>query len=353
MGRVGRVAAILGVLAAAGAARAQTEALSPPVTVTAAALEAAKLDVLVYNDGDRVRGHLVERSVDSWVFSSERFGVLRVPLADAHVVLATPEAQEAMARANAEAARLKSEEAQNASFLASIAPAALGQQLLDFFGPWHGRFSLSTQLRSDTADTTNVMVNTHVQRKLPRDDVQLNAQYDFIETGHVTTTDMLRGDAAWRHDFPDKLFSIYSPAVEWNRASQFQGVPNDYFLLQQEFGMGVNLFTKPSGHLRAGLAENVFDVWQTTEPKSHEQNNAESLFLEADWKLPWRMKVTERGVWYHSFASAQDGFENKLELDKKLTETFLIGIRHETRQNNPDVRVQDYTLLKLLLGVDF
>lgn len=353
MGQIWRVAAVLGLLATAGTVRAQSEALSPPVTVTSAALEAAKLDVLVYNDGDRLRGHLVERSVDSWVFASERFGVLRVPLADAHVVLATPEAAEAMARANAEAARLKGEEAENASFLAMITPAALGQQLLDYFGPWHGRFSLSTQLRSDTADTTNVMANTHMQRKWAKDDVQLNAQYDFIESNHVTTTDLLRGDAAWRHDFPDKLFSIYSPSVEWNRASKYLGVPNDYFLLQQEIGVGVNLFAKPTRNLRVGVAENVFDVWQTTEPTTHEQNNAESFFLEADFKLPWRMKVTERGVWYQSIATGQNGFENKIELDKKLTETFIVGLRHETRQNSPDVRIQDYTLLKLLLGMDF
>lgn len=214
MGQIWRVAAVLGLLATAGTVRAQSEALSPPVTVTSAALEAAKLDVLVYNDGDRLRGHLVERSVDSWVFASERFGVLRVPLADAHVVLATPEAAEAMARANAEAARLKGEEAENASFLAMITPAALGQQLLDYFGPWHGRFSLSTQLRSDTADTTNVMANTHMQRKWAKDDVQLNAQYDFIESNHVTTTDLLRGTRPGGTTF--RTSCSRSTARRWN-----------------------------------------------------------------------------------------------------------------------------------------
>lgn len=348
-----RLAVLLAWLAAAGSARAQTEVLSPPTTVTVAAKEAAKLDVLVYNDGDRVRGHLVEKSVDSWLFSSERFGLLRVPLADAHVVLATPEAEEAIARAQAEESRMKAEAQQNATFLASLSPWSLAQELKDFFGPWHGHFTFSTQLRSDTVETKNVSANTHLQRKWTSDDLQLNGLYDFIETNNEPTTDLLRGDAAWRHDFPDKLFSIYSPSVELNRASTYKGLPSDYFLLQQEVGLGVTLFKKPSGDLRVGLAENIFDVWQLTEPKTHEQNNAESFFLEADLKLPWRMKLTERGVWYYSFAASQSGFENKFELDKKLTETFIIGVRHEIRQNNPDVRVQDYNLLKLLIGVDF
>jgi hypothetical protein len=346
-------ALIAGLLLFSGVAQAQVEVLSPSADVKTAALEAAKLDVLVYNDGDRVRGHLVERSVDSWLFMSERFGVLRVPLADAHVVLSTPEAAEAIARANAEAAQVRLEEAQNASFLARLSPAALAQDLKDFFGPWHGRFALSTQLRSASTDTTTTTLDAHLQRKWAKDDLQLNTRYDFAEANHVTTTDVIKGEAAWRHDFPDKLFSIYSPSVELNRASSYLGLPNDYFLLQQEFGVGVNIFAKPTRNVRLGLAENVFDVWQLTEPRIHEQNNAESMFLEADWQLPWRMKVTERGVWYHTFASGQNGFENKIELDKKLTETFIVGLRHETRQNNPDVRIQDYTLLKLLLGIDF
>ena len=347
------LALVAGLWLVARLAGAEVEVLSPSENVKSAALEAAKLDVLVYNDGDRVRGHLVERSVDTWLFMSERFGLLRVPLTDAHVVLATPEAAEAIARANAEAAQIRLEEAQNASFLARLTPSALAQELKDFFGPWHGRFAFSTQLRSDVNETTNTTLDGHLQRKWDKDDLQLNARYDYSETNHTPTIDVTKGEAAWRHDFPNKLFSIYSPSVELNRASSYKGLPNDYFLLQQEIGLGVKVFHKPTKNVRVGLAENVFDVWQLTEPRIHEQNNAESLFLEGDWALPWRMKITERGVWYHTFSSGQDGFENKVELDKKLTETFIVGLRHETRQNSPDVRIQDYTLLKLLLGVDF
>ncbi len=349
--------AVAGWLAAVAPARADVEATVLPGKPAAATPmpEAVKFDVLVYNDGDRIRGHLVDRSVDSWVFVSERFGLLRVPLADAKVILGTPEAAQAIARAKADEARLKAEEVENASFLrwSLLSPLALAQQLRDFFGPWHGRFAFSTSIITNTNETTNETAEAHLTRKWPQDTVQLNARYDFADTNHVTTTDVIRSDASWRHELPDKLFSVYSPSVEWNRAFLLNGVPSDYVLLQQEIGVGVNLFAKPTRNLRVGVAENLFDVWQTSDPVSHSASTVESLFLEADWKLPWRMTVTERGVWYYAIASGRDGWENKVDLNKKLTETFTVGIRHETRHNNPDVRVQDYTLLKLLMGIDF
>ena len=347
---------LAGWLVAGVTARADVEATVLPAKPVAASLpEAVKFDVLVYNDGDRIRGHLVDRSVDSWVFVSERFGLLRVPLADAKVILGTPEAAQAIARAKADEARLKAEEAENASFLrwSLLSPLALAQQLRDFFGPWHGRFAFSTSIITNTNETTNETAEAHLTRKWLKDTVQLNARYDFADTNHVTTTDVIRSDASWRHELPNKLFSIYSPSVEWNRAFLLNGMPSDYVLLQQEIGLGVNLFAKPTRNLRVGVAENLFDVWQISDPVSHSASTVESLFLEADWKLPWRMTVTERGVWYYSIASGRDGWENKVDLNKKLTETFTVGIRHETRHNNPNVHVQDYTLLKLLMGIDF
>ena len=345
----------MGMIATGASARADILAALTPVQAPSAKPEPAKVDVMVYNDGDSVRGHLVDRSVDSWLFMSDRFGLLRVPLADAKVILATPEAAAAVARTKAEEARKKQEALENASFLrwSMFSPLALAEHLREFFGPWHGRFAFSTQMMSNATETTNETAEAHLQRKWAKDNIQLNGRYDFADTNHVTTTDVVKGDAAWRHDFPGRLFSIYSPTVEWNRAFLLNNVPSDYVLLQQEIGVGVSLFALPKRNLRVGIAENLFDVWQTSAPESHNQSTVESLFAEADWKLPWRMTLTERGVWYYSIATGRDGWENKVELDKKLTETFTIGVRHETRHNNPDVRVQDYTLLKLLMGIDF
>ena len=321
---------------------------APPLVPAASAVdEGANLDVLVFNDGDQVRGRLVERSSDLWLFRSERFGLLRVPIADAPDTRSDPESGAAEARARAEAAEPVAPRG------SIFSPGAMARDLKGFFGQWHGRFNFSTQLMQSTTDTSNTMLEAKLERKLKHDDVKLAARYDFIDTDHVTTTDTIKGDAAWRHDFLNRWFSIYSPSVEWNRAYVINDVPSDYFLLQQQFGAGYTVTASPRSNLRVGLAENVFDVWETTAPESHFSKTAESVFLEADWKLPWRMTLTERGAYYYSLNSHIDGWENKLELDKKLTETFAVGIRHETRQNDPGVRVQDYTLTKFYMGIDF
>ena len=81
----------------------------------------------------------------------------------------------------------------------------------------------------------------------------------------------------------------------------------------------------------------------------------ESAFLEMEWKLPWRLCLSERGVWYGRAPgdNQRSGWENCVELSKKLTEILSASMRHEIRRNDPNVRVQDYARLKLLLGVDF
>ena len=340
------IAGWLGWLALGTPVRAHIETVTPVVA------DAPKFDVLVYNDGDRVKGHLKERSDTEIVFQSDRFGLLRVPVAQAKVILANGEEDTAMAaRAHTETA----EEPFTVWSLFSI--KVLTSDVRDFFGSWHGRFAISDAITTGngtTAATTNSTVEAHLQRKWKDDTVQINARYDYSATNHVATTDVIKADLSWRHDLPDRLFLIYGPSLEWNRAYfTAAGLPADYVLLQQEIGAGVNVFTSPSRNLRVGVAENLFDLWQTVAPVSHNSKTSESLFLEADLKLPWRMTLTERGVWYYSLNTGHDGWENKLELDKKLTETFTIGIRHELRYNNPGLNVQDYTLLKFLLGIDF
>jgi hypothetical protein len=159
---------------------------------------------------------------------------------------------------------------------------------------------------------------------------------------------MLKGDALWRHDLTRNSFVQYRPTLEWNRANFRTGVPADYVLFQQEIGYGINLLTQPARKLRVGVSENLFDIWNTSPPDSHNSRTSESAFVEAEVRLPWALLLTERGV-YYSF----NGWENRIELTKKFTATLSTAIRHEARQGSPDGTAQDYTRLKLLLGLDF
>jgi hypothetical protein len=323
---------------------------TPPATVAPGATSkaAAPLDELEYQDGDRVRGHFLQRDGDVLVFKSERFGILRVPAAMAKLTLAKPSSP-----AVAEAAK-KAKKADVAVERSPFSPVGMAEALKEFFGSWHGRFAMSAEMMKDSVEHDSGTVEAHLQRKMKKDEVQLTARYDYATVDDQTTssTDIIKGAGVWRHDFPNKLFSVYRPTLEWNRAFFRLGVPADYVLLQQEVGAGINLFNSETRKIRVGLSENLFDTW-VTPTQSHVSQTDESAFVEVEAKLPWRIVVTDRGVWYYSIADQSQGWENRFEINKKLTETLTMGLRQETRHNNPDVRSADYRRLRVLFGFDF
>lgn len=331
-------------------------------TAAAAEAEGNPRDTLVYKDGDRVQGTLLRRDAGVLVFKSDRFGELRVPAAEAVVIAAEKPAEALVANAPAgappatkqpPASESAQEKAERVSLWERFSPWQLTAKVREFFGPWHGRFAFSTELVSDTADRNNIALEGHLQRKWKRDEVQLNARYDYSDTNHLTTTDTVRGDGSWRHDFLRGRFAQYRPTVEWNRANFRSGVPSDYVLLQQEIGVGYTLLSTEARKVRLGLSENLFDTWTFGPAAAHNSRVAESAFVEAELKLPWRMTMAERAVGYNPFTNQRYAWENRVDLTKKLTETLSVSVRHEIRKNNPDGSAHDYQRLRLLLGLDF
>jgi hypothetical protein len=315
-----------------------------------------KFDELVYKDGDRVHGKLVERDETTIVFNSDRFGELRVLAADAVVILAdhAPETTKAPVVATPAKPQAVAEEradSERVSVWERFSPSVLTAKVRDYFGPWHGRLAISTEVVAEAADHNSLAGEAHLTRKWESDEVELSGRYDYSETNQVPATDLVKASALWRHDFRNTRFTQYRPTFEWNRASQRDGVPNDYVLLQQELGVGFTVVDRPSRQVRLGVSENLFDVWNSAPTADHTSRSVISLFDETEFKLPWRMTLSQRGVWYPE--SGAQGWENRFELNKKLTETLSASIRHEIRRNNPDGSAQDYTRLKLLLGLDF
>jgi hypothetical protein len=333
------------------------------LVLAATRLEAAEAaapgrDTLVYKDGDRVRGTLVSEAGGTLVFRSDRFGELRVPAAEAVVIKAEkpavkdPAAVAGAAPAPPATASEKAEE-ERVSLWEMFSPAVLTAKVRNYFGPWHGRLSFSSEVVSDVADRNNSSYDAHLQRKWKADDVQLNARFDYNQTNAVTTTDLLKLSGQWRHTFGERFFAHYRPSSEWNRATTLRGAPNDYVLLQQELGAGWQILAKPSRKLRAGVSQNLFDTWSTVGATTHTvSRGVVSTFEEAELVLPWRITIAQRGVWY-PVSGQSDGWENRIDLSKKLTETLSTSVRHEIRRNNPDGSAQDYTRLKLLFGLDF
>ena len=339
-------------------------------TVNPAAPEANPRDTLIYKDGDRVQGKLLGQEGNIIVFKADRFGELRVAAADAVVIMGekstgpvvvapvmAPGPKAEVAKKEAAKAQAKAEEraeAEEISLWERFSPWRLTAQVRNFFGPWHGRFAASAEEVSNNSAQNSLALEGHLTRKWAHDEVQLNGHYDYSDTNGLTTTDMLRADASWRHDFLESgRFVQYRPTVEWNRANVRNGVPSDYVLLHQEIGGGQTVFAKPGRVVRVGLSENLFDTWTEGPVASHNSHVVESGFVETELKLPWRITMKDRAVLYNPLTNARTGWENHLDLSKKLTETLSLSVQHEIRRNNPDGSAQDYKRLKLLLGLDF
>jgi hypothetical protein len=333
-------------------------------------------DTLVYKDGDRVQGSMVSHTADMIVFHSDRFGELRVKTGEGVVIpgekdpeterivaaviapeepgsaaraKATPREPSPRARAKAEASEA---EVERATIWDRYSPGLLTARVRSFFGPWKGRFAFSTEIVSDSAERNYYSTEAKVNRKWERNEVQISSRYDFVETNDVPTTDILKASGTWRHEFTKTRFAHYRPSGEWNRANRRQGVPHKYVLLQQEFGAGFHLITTPTRKVRTGVSQNLFNLWNIAPTPDHNSRAAYSAFEEIELKLPWQMGVTQRGVWY-PIEGRRDGWENRIELNKKLTETLSASLRHEVRRRNPDGGAQDYDRLKLLFGFDF
>lgn len=347
-------------------------------------------DTLVYKDGDRLHGKWVGTKDGIIVFNSKKFGELRVPAAEAVIIkgedlpkpaavaakpapavakpasapppaaVATakpPEAPAVKSGAVAATAAPKTtvveRDAERATVWDRFSPAQLTARVRNYFGPWHGRLSFSTDGVTDTADRDNQALEGTLKRKWKSDEVQLNARYDYNQTNKVVTGDVVRGSGLLRHDFNPKTFAQYRTSGEWNHASRRRGVPNDYILLQQEIGVGYTLLTLPTRKVRLGVSENLFDVWNTKPTPDHFSRVRESIFEEVELTLPWRISVLQRAVWYPVLKS-RDGWESRFEVNKKLTETLSTSVRHEIRRYNAtDGSAQDYARLKLMFGFDF
>jgi len=79
------------------------------------------------------------------------------------------------------------------------------------------------------------------------------------------------------------------------------------------------------------VSENLFDTWNTAPASQHISRGVVSTFEETEFSMPWRITFSQRGVWY-PVQHQEDGWENRIELNKKLTETLSTSLRHEIRR---------------------
>ena len=309
-----------------------------------------RADMLIFKDGDRVQGTFVRKENGKIIFQSPRFGNLSVPEGDATVeVTSQPPPIIAPVPPEPEAETPPSIYDQ---ILLRRLRQRVEEGIVRWWEPWTGRLAASTDIVHDSQDRKVFLAEGRVRRQWAKDEVRLEARYEYREENSVKTVDLIKGSGLARHDFSARIFGSYRSLLERDNANSNGFQPFPYVLLQQQLGVGVHILRRDRIKVRAGVAENFFNVWALdSDEKSSE--HTESLFFEAEAFLPWRITMTERGVWYYSVDAKDQGWENEFEFSKKLTDSLSVGIRHEFRRNNPDSRVQDYERLRFLIGYDF
>lgn len=292
-------------------------------------------DVLVYRDGDRVQGRLVRQEAGVIVFQSPRFGEIRVAVAEATVEMdPSTHAVTVPSQPNPSAAT------------PVAAPARV----------WHGRLAVDIQWVSDDKDKRDTSLLARTERKWADDELRLEAHYDVKRADGKVSEDFLRTTGYWRHDLPRRFFVLYTPVVEWDRA--FTGLAPvapvaKYVLTQQQAGLGYSLLDAEPFILRVGVAENWLGLWLYEPADVALDAWFESAFVEAEFQLPWSVELREFGQLYAYHGDAELGWDNTVELSKRLTDALSLSLRHEYRSNRPSLKGSDYAKLKLLLGFDY
>ena len=314
-------------------------------------------DLLVYKDGNRATGRLVERKDNTIVFASDRFGLLSVAATDADVLPATG------ASANPAEPVVASTPPPSAPATATPAPkqtptgdTSPNNWLHRHLRPWRGQLNLALEGKHEDNRRDKLLVELRAQRRWTADELRLNSRYEYTEEDTRTTTDLLKADAYWRHDLYHlgrRLFALYSPEAEYNRGYKYKETPIDYILLKQQLGLGLTVVDHATRKVRLGLAENRFDLWVLTPVYGHASAYAESAFLELELQLPYGIRITDRGTWYFTGGEGKFGRENQLEIAKQLGDGFLLGVRHEVRKDVPASQASNYSLWRILLGLEF
>jgi len=318
--------------------------------------------VLVFSDGDRVRGNLIGRDGEFLVFQSQRFGELVVPSEGVRIenipptpkpVAATPPEPKPEEETEPETPPAETVEMRDRARPYWASPAALATALGDFLGAWKGRFSVSASVITKTREQRDLALGLKVQREWEEMKAEFDFRYDLRKTEGVINTDLIKSNGLLRREISDRYFVQYRPTAEWNRNYRIAGIPAEYVLLQQELGIGIDLLTHEQRAVRLGIAENMFSVWTLSDNTNRHRDN-QSLFTEIEFDLPWRISVVDRYTWFTSlFGGGEQGWENRLEVNKKFNDALSLGLRQEARRNNPDTRVEDYSLWRILIGLDF
>jgi hypothetical protein len=292
-------------------------------------------DTLRFADGRELDGAWQREEAGVVVFVSNRHGELRLPAEMVTVrrdlaPIAGPAGTPSLPNASGSATVPKSDSA----------PA------------WRGRLAFSTETSSAPDSRTALSAELRLEHKTDRQELRLEPRYELRREDDITRDDKLRINGYARRTLGDRWFALYRPAFELNRASFVQGVAADYWYLAHELGGGREFGPDDDRVVRLGATANLYQIaFYNLDADLAIHGGA--LFGEAEWLLPFSIRLRNLLQFVHYPRFDQSGVTNELELTKKLTDSLSLSLRHEYRHVTPDPRIESYRRLRLLIGYDF
>jgi len=235
------------------------------LTALCASTSCVSADTLIFNDGNRLTGKLVEAQRDEIVFRSSRFGEIRAKSSEASVEVDPVDSSEVASQSpppvpvvNRTASFPISGESRNA---------------------WAGRIAIGTEAVRDASDRKSLVLDVCVERKWVKDQLRNELHYEYRTVDNAKQTDDLKISGYWKHGLSDRSFSVCRPAVEWNRYAILNNLFTPYVVVQQELGLGYTVLNQPTRKVAAGISENLFNGWAINSDRKV-RARLESAFLE-------------------------------------------------------------------------
>jgi len=316
--------------------------------LTAAETATSADSLLVFKDGERIRGHIIGREPGVLIVETARFGVQRIAVGDLENAPAEPSKASVNHEANA-----TTQPPGPPGDASSLGRAhALLERLRRHLRFWHAGINVALEAKQEDIQRSSVLVELKASHEFSADEVHGSMSYERVHENQRLTTDIAKGEAYWRHDLSPRWFSVYLSNMEWNRHYVYRDLPIRYLLTQQEAGFGRTFLRSDRMKLRAGVAENFLNLW-ILNYSGQASTTIESLFAEADLKLPYDIQFTQRISYYYAIRNGEQGQKSEFELTKRLTEHFNIRLRHEYRRNLPLSNVNDINLWRLVFGLEY
>jgi putative salt-induced outer membrane protein YdiY len=301
-------------------------------------------DWLEFNDGESVVGHYIKTEKDIITFQSSRFGLLKVSVNDAHVVIgsvtttAAPPVTSATVKVTPATAASKPPPPETTATPPAMAAAPSRK--------WKGRIDVLLDFVWDVIDNREIRVQGTAERLSGKEHYVFYGNIDYLYNNHLLQQDRREGKFTWEHQLTHTLYSIAEP----DYLHEIRQTSVDQY--QMRVGAGARLFETDRSQVRVAVLA-YFSRLDIPAVDRRVEDVYPAIRLDSKWQIFHGLKFEQEGTAYYIPNGGESGVDNKVSLIKDIfggiTLTLQYEYHHEEIPNASATRNE----LKLLLGYTF